>query len=178
MKSKKKAQAEMIGLVVIVIMLTMGMLFMARFALKEDAEKKIFTRKGLAYSAMSAILKTTTHCEDQNGGNTKRILSIGKELIDDCAKSKGYSYSQFRCRGEHVCDFTEMRIASLLNDTLGKWNKNYDFSSRLIQGTDKVDLISVTNGGCEGAKERDSSGLFTLYVTGVGLVENTLYLCD
>ena len=178
MKFKKKAQAEMIGLVIIVIMLTMGMLFMARFALKDDAEKKIYTRKGLAYSAMSAILKTTTFCQDQNGGNTKRILSIGKELIDDCAKSYGSSYSQFRCSGTHVCEFTSMRITSLLNDTLGKWNKNYDFSSSLIQGTEKVELISVTNGGCQGAKERDSSGLFPLYVTGVGLVENTLYLCD
>lgn len=178
MKSKKKAQAEMIGLVIIVIMLTMGMLFMARFALKDDPEKKIFTRKGLAYSAMSAVLKTTTYCEDQNGGTTKRILSIGKELIDDCAKSYGSSYSQFSCRGIHVCNFTEMRITSLLNDTLGKWNKNYEFSSKLIRGTAIQEIISVDNGGCQWAKEKDSSGLFPIYVTGVGLVENTLYLCD
>jgi uncharacterized membrane protein YqiK len=54
---RKRAQMEMIGLVVIVILITLGMLFMARFALKDEPAKKIFVRKGLAYSTMGALMK-------------------------------------------------------------------------------------------------------------------------
>ncbi len=42
----RKGQTELIGLVVIVIMITLGMLFLAKFALQEEPAKKIFTRKG------------------------------------------------------------------------------------------------------------------------------------
>ena len=54
----KKAQTEMIGLVIIVILITLGMLFAAQFALNDAPEEKIFTRKGLAYSTMNTISVT------------------------------------------------------------------------------------------------------------------------
>ena len=77
----RKGQMEAMGLVVIVILITLGMLFLAQFALKEAGEKKIFTRKGLAYSSMSAILKTTVN--EECGQN--QIPQIGKDILEDCA---------------------------------------------------------------------------------------------
>ncbi|MBU1111421.1 MAG: hypothetical protein ABIG93_01800 [archaeon] len=184
-RRSKKAQAEMIGLVIIVILITLGMLFMARFALKADPDKKVFTRKGLAYSTMSAIEKVEVNCY-QGTNPSPTILSIGLDLIDDCAKHVGDPTSVFMCSSEppgsarapkHACNFTQDLITQMLNETLNEWGKNYQFSSVLVRGSGE-ELMVVENGGCRATSDRDSSGLFPIYVQNVGLVENTLYLCD
>jgi len=186
-RKSKKAQAEMIGLVIIVILITLGMLFMARFALKADPEKKVFTRKGLAYSTMSAIEKVEVNCY-QSGDISPTTLSIGLELIDDCAKHYNTPSSDYMCASEppgsgispeykHACDFITDLVTEMLNETLNLWGKNYQFSSVLVSGNGQ-ELIMVENGGCRATSDRDSSGLFPIYVKDVGLVENTLYLCD
>jgi len=172
-KLNKKAQMEMIGLVVIVILITLGMLFLAQFALKEKPDKKVFTRKGLAYSSMSAVLKTTVEC----GGP----VQIGEKLIEACAVSKGTAgQSQLSClAGRDSCRFVEEIIKELLKSTLGAWGKRYEFTSKLLipNQADPEPLFSVSEkGGCQ-LRERDTSGLFPIK-TDEGLVENMLYICD
>ena len=171
MKSRKKAQAEIIGLVIIVIMISLGMLFLVRFAIDDNPEKKIFTRKGLAYSSMSSILKTQVVCEDTTG---EVILFVGQELIEDCALDS----VQFSCSGMHSCDFLTQEITIMLNDTLGEWHKEYLFQSELLISGSKQTLFEVSSGNCATARNRDSSGLFPLYVKGQGLVENSLFICE
>lgn len=175
---------EMIGLVVIVILITLGMLFMAMFAFKNDDGKKVFTRKGLAYSSMSALLKTSIDdpsCIDDFFDSS--YPKIGEALIEDCAvnfdtfeESGDDGYSLYTCGGKHSCGFLEEQIGVLFEDTLGVWNKDYIFESKLL-GPDgnKKDILRVGD-SCKG--DRDSSGLFPLQVDGAGLVENILLICD
>jgi hypothetical protein len=165
----KKGQAEVIGLVIIVIMITLGMLFLVRFALDENPEKKIFTRKGLAYSSMSAVLKTQVVCDDPSG---EQILYVGQHLIEDCAQNS----VQFSCSGMDSCDFLAQEIEIMLNETLGEWHKEYLFKSILLGEAEP--LIEVSRGNCATARNRDSSGLFPLYVNGRGLIENSLFICE
>lgn len=181
----RKAQTEMIGLVVIVILITLGMLFAAQFALKESPQKKIFTRKGLSYSTMSTIMKTTVY-EDNCKGDFKIKVNpqIGKDLLEDCAGNFDYAptgYSLYECRNQHSCVFLEEFITGLLNDTLGSWNKHYEFNAVLIQAAENeptklFDPPITAGGGCY-KKERDSSGLFPIH-TSAGLVQAELFLCD
>ena len=183
---RKRGQTEMIGLVVIVILITLGMLFAAQFALKENPQKKIFTRKGLSYSTMSTIMKTTVY-EDNCKGDFKIKVNpqIGKDLLEDCARNLDYAYvpngfSLYTCRDQHSCVFLKEFVAELLNATLGSWNKHYEFSAVLIQAaedkpTKLFDPITA-GGGCQ-RKERDSSGLFPIH-TSKGLVQAELFLCD
>ena len=185
---------EAIGLVVIVILIALGMLFMATFALKSEPQKKIFTRKGLAYSTMSALMKTTVRDEAGCSFLSAEAPKIGGDVIEDCAKYKDVDRSLYQCIGPishqplHSCAFLEEMITSSLTKTLGGWNKNYEFHSQLItlQGETPIDIVKPicekgfcedVGGGCPKWKERDSSGLFPIN-TGAGLVENTLYLCD
>lgn len=182
----RKGQMEAVGLVVIVILIALGMLFMATFALKSDPQKKIFTRKGLAYSTMSALMKATIGEEEACFGYSQGTPRIGSDVIEDCAKFRDVDQSLYKCVGPisktelHSCEFLHEMITYSLNKTLGSWNKNYEFHSQLIpfQGEKAVDIIEpVVAGGCPAWKERDSSGLFPIN-TEAGLVENSLYLCD
>ena len=184
MIDSKKAQTEMIGLVIIVILLTLGMLFLAQFALRDHPEKKIFTRKGLAYSTMSAMMKTTItdpHCIAGFVGQS--YPQMGKDIIEDCAvnyQTSPEGYSLYRCEGKHSCTFALEQITWFLNSTLGQWNKNYEFNSHLIVPSSRnpVPLATITvKGGCPKTKDRDSSGGFFIQ-TDAGLVESELYLCD
>ena len=194
-KLSRKGQMEAIGLVVIVILIALGMLFMATFALKSEPQKKIFTRKGLAYSTMSAIMKTTVSedaaCSQGLGEPTPKLSG---SILDNCLIYKDAHDPIYQCIGPiskqplHSCVFLEEMITSSLHKTLGGWNKNYEFHSQLItfQGQTPKDVIrpicekgfcEEVGGGCPGTKERDSSGVFPIN-TQEGLVESTLYLCD
>jgi hypothetical protein len=180
----KKAQMEMIGLVIIVILITLGMLFMAQFALKSEPKKKIFVRKGLAYSTMSALMKSSADCQAP-GRFYEQAPTIGGDLIKDCAnypvedcETEAESYSFYQCQGKNSCCFLKDTISNLLEETLGRWNKHYEFRSVLLSGPNPerlIEIIDRDNRGCR--RERDSSGSFPLN-TDAGIVENILYLCD
>ncbi|MFX0139408.1 MAG: hypothetical protein ACFFDN_37555 [Candidatus Hodarchaeota archaeon] len=182
---RKKAQMEIIGLVVIVILIALGMLFMAQFALKSDSSKKIFVRKGLAYSTMGALMKTEAECEDYSlyGLEKTNFLAIESKLLDDCAEHyQEYvagDRSDYNCNNKHSCEFTKNLIEDRLEETLGKWNKHYEFRSILLLGENPPTLIEIKNPegiGCP--KERDSSGMFPLSTQNGLLVETVLYVCD
>ena len=186
MKSKtractKKAQMEMIGLVIIVILITLGILFMAQFALKETPTKKIFTRKGLATSTMSTIMKTTI-INEQGCHFVDEAPQLEGRILEDCAANRNLddSYFHYNCRGMNSCDFMEQFIAERFNETLNVWGKRYEFNSRLIQGSTPVDLIPPiysARGGCPPTKDRDTSSPYPLN-TPSGMVESILYICD
>lgn len=181
----RRAQMEMIGLVVIVILITLGLLFLAQFALKEKPEKKIFTRKGLAYSGMSALLKTTV-----KPGVCGAFQPSLEAVLKDCALyfPPQSSESLFQCfslqgQGEqnfHSCYFFKEEATELLDKTLGLrlLNKNYEFHSRLVRlrGEQPDHLVDINTGSCP--NERDTSGLFPIQAGDAGLIENELYVCD
>lgn len=174
----KRGQMEMIGLVIIVILITLGMLFMVIFALKEDPQKKIFTRKGLAYSTVSAAMKMNIECNDENG---KSYPQLGKDVLDQCAQDNGDSYCvKYNCDGKKCCQVFNETMNKMLNATLGGWGKRFEFKAQLVQGKGLTPVMLSeikSNGGCQG-KERDSSGLFPIQAGDAGLVESVLYICD
>ena len=175
---RKKGQMEVIGLVVIVILISLGLLFMAQFALKSDPKKKVFVRKGLAYSTMSAMMKLDINCTDYNDNYRVKPLKLQGDLLQDCTENFGYYDSKYQCNGQHSCDYVNETITYLLNETLGRWNKHYEFKSSLLSGIKPEIILQIKDGEGKGCPlERDTSGLFPLN-TGVGLIENVLYLCD
>ena len=171
---------QLIGLVVIVVLLTLGMLFMAKFSLNEDTKKKVFVRQFLATSAMGSLMKMNVNCEyyDVYGNFKKEPIFVEEELLEDCGVSKN-SNSQYQCQGKHSCDFLNETLSSLLNQTLGKWNKHYEFKSTLIQGEKEYLLINFYDEDNQGCRlgDVDSSGIFPLN-TAAGSVISILYLCD
>lgn len=174
---------EIAGLVVIIILITLGLLFMAQFALKSDHKKKIFTREGLAYSTMGALMQTTiqeSDCQPLTSHQTN--LRVDRHLLKDCASWQStapYGHSDFNCQGKHSCVFLqELLVDKLLKETLAAWNKNYEFKSELIiPGGEAKVLVAINQNLCN-KKEKDSSGIFPLSAEGVGRIESELIICD
>ena len=166
----KKAQMEIIGLVVIVILISLGMLFLVQFALKEQPDGESFTRKGLAFSAMSTLMKTTVDC----GGGKE--LSM-REVLAECAENRpGTRFPFTRTCGEQDSCVTFQEISnSLLQRTLSSWGKQYKFKSTLSSEEEPF-LSFPAAGNCEG-RERDTSGYFA-HPTDAGTIKSILYVCE
>jgi len=219
-RGRKKGQMEIMGLVVIVILITLGLLFLVYFSAKNEIEKKVFTRKGLALSTMSALMKTTVNSEIDC--TTSISLSnqpqLGEDILEDCAlyysdyfvgaggssgaysgassgasggvsgSSSGYlsegevdsgAMSLYGCESKHSCHFFQETTEKLLEDTLGKWGKRYEFRAHLLSSVseEKLFLLKDKSGqGCKG--ERDSSGQFPIQIKDTGVVEAELYVCE
>jgi hypothetical protein len=124
-------------------------------------------------------MKTELVCDDRDefGNKINHYPAIDK-LIMDCAEYHNDDSSGYRCGGEHTCFFLNEILTDMLNNTLGKWGKHYEFHSKLLGWEGEPIIIEIKDEagkGCPG--ERDTSGLFPIN-TDVGMVENILYLCD
>jgi len=116
-KLSLKGQMEMIGLVIIVILITLGLLFLAKFALTESPEKKIFVREGLAYSTMSALVLTDVVNEGCLDNDPP--LSVKGALLKDCAEHKKFPPFEYQCqRNTNTCEFLGLIIGERLEATL------------------------------------------------------------
>ncbi len=169
----KKGQMEMVGLVVIVILITLGLLFMTIFALQND-DKKVFTQKGIAASTMAALMKTTIYDCNQPK------LSLEKKLLDDCAKNHGLPEDlfEFHCDAKNSCDYLEGKITALLNESLGRWGFRYQYESTVVQGDAIIGPIVSSRGGCAAKKiGRETSNPFFLSDGKGRLVRSELFIC-
>jgi hypothetical protein len=128
-KISRKAQMEIIGLVVIVILITLGMLFLARFALNAKPQSTEVLRKGLAASAINALIETTAKQGDCVGINDLPVMPQMKDILIDCAKSYPATILEFKCDGdgdgndEHSCQYFGDRAEELLGSIFGKRKK-------------------------------------------------------
>jgi len=128
--TNKKAQMEILGLAVIIILITLVGLFVVRFVILKPVEiKTSYTMKTLAVDTVTAMLRTNTGCYGE---------SI-KDLLMDCAEHS--PDGSIQCDGGKSCNYVNNRIEEILNKTLNKWNKNYIFSA---SQTD----IYFENGNC------------------------------
>ncbi len=173
----RSGQMEMIGLVIIVILITLGLLFITIFAVSGDGGRKIFTQKGIASSTMSALMKTTVEDCDEP------LLSLEKDLLDECAQNYEFiqSSSGYSCEGKNSCDYLNDKINELLEDTLASRGYKYQFESELIElGSKETKTIvgPITNkGGCPfGRGNREPSGPFYLSAGG-RQVRSQLFIC-
>lgn len=139
LKLTRKGQLEIMGLVLVVVLVSLGMLFLLKFVVFKPVgeERATFTRSQLATNTLDALIKTETECE----GRTI------EELINDCIGFQQYD----DCNGLGSCNFLDEKISFIFEETLVKWQKHYNFQVSKSQ----VTMITIDDGwGCPG--ERDS----------------------
>ena len=112
----KKAQMEMFGLAVIVILVFIGMIFlMMVFARMPDtlAAKEKYTDQTLAQNLLTATFKLNTTC------------SLGiPEIVKDCYLYKGTD-KIYKCDDLTSCEYTKNIFDYVINNTLVSWNRAF-----------------------------------------------------
>jgi len=140
MKKNKKSQAEIVGLVIIVLLITIGILFFVKFVvLKEPSDtKNTFINSELANNMLDVLLRTTTDCKE----------SSVSDLFQDCA-----TFKKIGCDGLDSCEKVNETIELILTRSLDKWSKQYEF--RAYKSNDKEHPIS-SYGKCATNADRES----------------------
>src|SRR3989344_887278 len=132
----KKAQTEIIGLVIIVLIISIAMMFLLFFVTKGNADDSLntFDNNLHAYNTIVSIIQTNTECRSYTFS----------DLIKQCVLSPT-QYLQQDCNPEPIttCEFVEREISYILEQSLKSVNEEYKFYIYTeINPTPIIDLSS------------------------------------
>lgn len=153
----KKGQLEVLGLAIIVILITLGVLFVIRFIVtKEPTQlRQSYTRTEMASNMLNTLIRTDTFC---------RSKSI-TELMQDCASNP--PNGSINCNGMKSCIFLNETISNITSKTLTVWGVDYEFDVWLEDGTKLIHILNPP-GACKGEKESKPFYL-PLHITTINL---------
>lgn len=132
----KKAQMEMMGLAIIVILIVLGLLFAVRFVIKKDTGEKPPTEEyrtsELAANFLNAMLETNApECYDISfSALYQDCANDGKSLDPLQFESAGSIQCAMDVDGVHndpSCKYIKDKTKFMLDKTLEEWGKKYIF---------------------------------------------------
>ena len=138
MRKSKRSQTEILGLSIVIIFLSIGMLFVVRSIItkKPGQERETYIRSELASNILGSMIDVNTDCRNQD-------IS---DLLSDCAEFQ--PDGSITCpNGEKSCQYAEKEIRTILSrfmDKLGG-NKSYQFIA-LTQ--DAFEVVYIPVGEC------------------------------
>lgn len=187
-----RAQMEIMGLAVIVILVFLGLLFSVNLKKPDTSQETYATyaTSELSNRYLVALLEAQTmDCTSENNMATPIRL---KELAVDCARlwsMNGWrepfttQVATYTCgdNNQNACDYLNKAIRSALDATLDEWEE-YDYNLRftLTHDGSSTDVISFNEGTCTTYSEAVASDGFyplSLYKTVEGAGSLTLRLC-
>jgi len=155
---RRKAQTEILGVAVIVIILIVaGGFLIGLSARKKSLPSDSFVDPELAHSFLYTIANTKTE---------KNV--IVSDIIEDC-----YSNRQDLCGNVDCCDYAYATIKNAMDATLGNWSRKATLSITQ-QNNVQIDPV-IINGGCGDFDEKESPGYY--YITTRPHIVMKLQLC-
>lgn len=131
----KKSQTEILGLAVIVVFITIGLLFAIKFMLNKPQEsvREEFIHSELASNILGSTIDATTSCRGQDIA----------DLLRDCAENNP---GKVQCSEKYSCTFVEQEINNILFNFLGAMGgeKKYKFKAFLEEEV----LFELKQGNC------------------------------
>jgi len=136
-RNNKKAQDEMVGFALIVIIVAIVFIVFISIYIKKPTEKTVDYE---ANSFVQALLQYTTTCEEDNLEN----LTVQKLI--------------FKCHDRDPCDYRNMDPCVILNDTIknvarASWDvgpqnsvKGYTLTINITEGSEEVPFLNITGG--------------------------------
>jgi hypothetical protein len=155
----RKAQLEMIGLVVIVIIVVVALLIFTVYSMNKPQKniKRQYMNEEIARNFLVSLTKTSVEsCHN---------LQLG-DLIGDCAKT----FHSITCYDRTSCQAANETIFLILNRTLIDWDISFNLS---IANTE----ISFVNLGCD-SNVRDKIRSFQIIPLYPGQTEMILDVCN
>ncbi|MBI1934902.1 hypothetical protein HYS31_00530 [Candidatus Woesearchaeota archaeon] len=133
---EKKAQMEILGLAIVVVLVLIATIFVVRFILLKTPVnyRQGFVSAELASNTLNTFLKTTAaDCS---------LLTM-TELLQDCAQSEELS-----CRGIeslNSCKYVNDTMKGILAQTLEKWSIKYEFLAYVESSRPLIRLSNPEN---------------------------------
>lgn len=141
-----KGQMEIFGLVVIVILVTLGLLF----AVVVLTKKPVYTVQEIKENIQAANFLNTMLGTTSQSCNKRSV----RELVQDCALASvenGEWIGASMCEDKNTtCQKANETIATLLDLTFGKWGRDYRL---FFNGSDAAGLLHAERGACKGNRE-------------------------
>lgn len=135
-----KAQLEIIGLAIIVLLVGLGLLFAIQWTLKKPVNTLATTKENrLASTFLQVLVNTNTDCNQ---------LAV-KELLQDCALRGG----SITCITGNSCDHARYVTQTIISKTLDVWRKKYQFSIDGSDATNRIRFPPTNQIVCPGEKE-------------------------
>jgi len=164
----RKAQVEIIGLLIIVLIITIIMLFALKSLLDpRDDPTIIWTDKDMASSMVGAILNTNSNCTED---------TLFSNLLIDCARFPPTGSRDLVCdNGLGSCDYASEKLGQLFSKTLDVWKYDYEFKVM----TPSNQVISKLNFNSTGLEKGGDISTYTqpLTVDTSGFATMQIMLC-
>ncbi len=143
MPGSRRAQMEIMGLAIIIILVSLGLLFAVQWMLKAPKEGVQRAKESvLAANFLNTMLGTTTDC-------SQRTV---RELLQDCALTGGVT----QCAGQSSCAYVQQVMGAMFERTFGQWGTKYHFS---MSGAAPIEQLSFDTRPCSGEREQKSHPL-------------------
>ena len=164
MKKNKKSQMEIMGLALVVILISLGLLFAIKFSAMKPATsgaRKTYIKTIKAANMLNTLLKVDTGCA---GASVT-------QLIQDCADTN----PQLDCSGDNSCTYVKDTIEYIFDNSLEEWGSTEeDYYFVVKKGDIKIEDIGTFNTNpCPSVKESKNQPI----PIPRGLVTVTLELC-
>ncbi len=153
---------EIMGLAVIVILLAVGMFFVAKFSLSKgkQAEEVTFQQRQIATGFVNTLLTTDAGCANSNA-NFARLI---EELIEP-------EYSTLVCGTDTLEEYFISSVEDILNNTLDVWGYKYKLS---IVFPERSNIMIEK--GCEGTTQEEAAPIFPI-PTDYGVIRVVMKIC-
>ncbi len=133
-----RGQMEIMGLAIIIILVSLGLLFAVQWMLKAPKEQVQRAKESvLAANFMNTMLGITTDCNDRTV----------RELLQDCALTGGIT----KCGEQTSCAFVQDILQRLFDATFKRWNTKYHFA---MSGATHVEQLNFNTQPCPGEREQ------------------------
>lgn len=121
----KKAQMEILGIAVVILIILVGAMLFFVLMVPSSSRSVVVdvARTEIGANTLNTLLKTTTPCKK---------LTIS-ELISDCIDG-----ASIDCLAQNSCEYLQGQVSIILQETLNKWNIDYQFDIFELEGNDYV----------------------------------------
>jgi hypothetical protein len=146
MFDRRKAQEEIIGFILIIVLVTVVFIVFLGISLRSDSGNLDLESREV-YQFLESMMEHTSDCAI----NYEPAYSELSELLRDC-----HSNSALKCtNGEKACEVLEESISGLLGNS---WEvgedrsvKGYSFKSEYRTNSTQEEILEIESGDCSGS---------------------------
>ncbi|MFH2019900.1 MAG: hypothetical protein ABIJ34_00650 [archaeon] len=140
----RRAQTDIIGVVIIVILLIIGGVFMITQRMRASgSQTRSFIDPKLSQSFLNSLMNTKTY---------KSVLV--SDVIKDCFSNRNDLCGET----SDCCQYAETVMSNALTNTLAKWKKPYRLTVTKEGAGQKIQTIATP--GCDSFSEKEQPGFY------------------